>query len=195
MEQTSEGGMIQHHNRGYILHVKNGVCEIFADGDLKLGASRNIEINAGGRLDIQSGSVMNLYGSKVAITAEGDAIDLVAAGKVAIASAKTGVSIMSVDPIYVQSKAGINVKAGKGIGIASSGGDVGIKANNLKLKGDKIHLNSPGEDPDDVPDSLAAVMADVPMEKNKLGIVNPGAIDDSGIGMSADMIDEGTSLA
>lgn len=217
MEETSSDGKIAHHKGFYTVHVAGGKCEIYSEGDMKLASGGNIEINAAGKLNLVSGDVLNVSGSKVAMTAQADAIDLVAAGKIGIASAKTGLAIMSVDPIYIQSKNGINVKAkgtlgltssdgdvgisAKGkLGVASSGGDVGIKGSNVKVKGDKIHLNSPGEDPDDVadvPDALAAVKADAP-EAGKLG--TPGAGTEtkgvySGLGISADMIDEGSSFA
>lgn len=188
IEETAEGSRLSNYNQGYVLNVAGGRMEVFSRGNIEFNSGNDIIFNAGRKFVVSSGDSIEMSGSKFAATAKVDAIDLAAAGKVAISSSAKGLSIQSVGPIYVQGDASINMKA-ETISTASSG-EFGIKAGgSLKVKGTPIHLNTPGAEPADVPDSLAAVAANTPTPTS-LGVDTPNSPNARPSAISPSMVDE-----
>lgn len=128
---------------------------------------------------MSAGDAIDAAGSKIALTAKVDAIDIVAAQKLALYSGGTGLSIQSVEDMFVQAKnlnlkgdtnAALQAKGGmlslqsKGSLALAAEGNIGIGADgNVVAKGAQIHLNdgAPAA-PASAGDALAAVAANVP---------------------------------
>lgn len=228
IEESSEGFKLAHHGAGYALEVTSGKVQIISAGDVEISSHANMTLNAGGRLILNAGDSIDMAGSRIAATARVDAIDLVAAGKMALHSQKTGLSINSTEGMFIQSGKKLSVKSGEdmiiqssqnlgmkaedNIGVQSVGGTLGLKSMGsatiassvnvgfnasglVMVKGSAIHLNSPGIDPDDVPDSddaeetLSALSANVP-DPIPLKTVGESKATSRPSDISSDMVDD-----
>lgn len=228
IEESSEGFKLAHHAAGYALEVTSGKVQIISAGDVEISSHANMTLNAGGRLILNAGDSIDMAGSRIAATARVDAIDLVAAGKMALHSQKTGLSINSTEGMFIQSGKKLSVKSGEdmiiqssqnlgmkaedNVGVQSVGGTLGLKSMGsatiassvnvgfnasglVMVKGSAIHLNSPGIDPADVPDSddaeetLSALEANVP-DPIPLKTVGESKASCSPSDISSDMVDD-----
>lgn len=228
IKESSEGFKLAHHGAGYALEVTSGKVQIISAGDVEISSHANMTLNAGGRLILNAGDSIDMAGSRIAATARVDAIDLVAAGKMALHSQKTGLSINSTEGIFIQSGKKLSVKSGEdmiiqssqnlgmkaedNVGVQSVGGTLGLKSMGsatiassvnvgfnasglVMVKGSAIHLNSPGIDPADVPDSddaeetLSALEANVP-DPIPLKTVGESKASCSPSDISSDMVDD-----
>lgn len=191
IEESSTSTKAAMHTGGYILDISGGNADITVDGNLNFSATGDINFGAGRKITMSSGDTIDVMGSKVAITAKTDAIDIMAAQKLALSSHGTGLSIASVDGLYLQSSGGaVSVKSKGAVGLA--GETVGIQSSGvMKVKGSQIYLNSAGQEPPDVPDSLSAIGAAVPNPPN-LGVATPTKPIPTPTDTSPAMLDEST---
>lgn len=146
IEETSEGFKLAHHAAGYALEVSGGKVQIISAGDVEISTGGNMTLNAGGKLTLNAGDAIDIAGSKIAATARVDAVDLVAAGKMALHSQAKGLSINSVEGMFVQAGKKLNVKSGEDM-IVQSEGNLGMKAADnvgLQAVGGTLGLKSEG---------------------------------------------------
>ena len=195
IEEVSEGPKMASHSGGYALAISGGSADIIVSGDLNIGATGNISIKAGGKFAVSAGDAIDMSGSRVAITAKADAIDIAAAGKMALSSAANGMSLNSGEAMYIQSYDNMNIKStGGDVGIAATGGDLGLlSSGKMNMKGTPINLNTEGEERADVPDSLDTITANTedPLD---LGVSTPTKPIPTPTGIGPDMLDESSNI-
>lgn len=205
-EDVSDGTKVSNHKGGYMLEVSGGNMDVNVLGDINFSASGDITLNAGRKITMSSGDAINMAGSKVAITAIVDAVDIAAAQKLALYSGGTGLSIKSVEDMFVQAKnlnlkgdtnAVLQAKGGmlslqsKGSLALAAEGNIGIGADGqIIAKGSQIHLNdgNPAA-PADAGDALDTVSANVP-DPVGAGISTPTKPLPSPSNISPEMLDE-----
>lgn len=144
IEESSDGFKLAHHAGGYALEVSEGKVQIISAGDIEITTGRNLTLNSGGKMTFNAGDAIMIAGTKIAATARVDAIDLVAAGKMALHSEANGMSFVSVEgmaiqagkkmslrsgeDMTVQSKANLGIKAESSVGVQAVGGTLGLKS-------------------------------------------------------------------
>ncbi len=174
IEENSDGAKIGIYPNGYTVEISNGKCNIVSSGDMNLTSKSNLNINVGGSLAINVGESIDIAGARVALTAKADALDLLAAKKIAIQSAGGSIGIKSVTPLYLQADGEINMK---------SGGQV-------KVGGSQIHLNSPGSAPAGAIEAVAAATAKADAPEKGVAADDSVVLDTMPTGISVDMGDE-----
>ena len=140
MQEIVTGAKLAQYGTGYEIAVQGGKCVIKAAGDMELQSGGDFSITAGGKLAINVGDSIDIAGSRIAATARVDNIDLMSIGKLSLEARAGEVGIKGNTKVAIESTAGIDIKA----------------AAVTKVGGTKIHLNSPGEEPDGAQSAIAA---------------------------------------
>lgn len=146
IEESSEGFKLAHHASGYALEVSGGKVQIISAGDVEISTGGNMTLNAGGKMTLNAGDAIDMAGSKIAATARVDAVDIVAASKLALHSQAKGLSINSVEGLFMQSGKKMSVKSGEDM-IVQSDASMGIKASDnvgVQAVGGTLGIKSQG---------------------------------------------------
>jgi hypothetical protein len=93
IEENADGAKVGIYPKGYSVEITDGKCNITSTGDMNLTSKSNLNINVGGNLAINVGESIDIAGARVAMTAKVDALDLLAANKVALQSSGGEVNI------------------------------------------------------------------------------------------------------
>lgn len=169
IEEVATGKKVAEYG-SYELTVTDGVCSIVSTGDMKLSTGANLTLEAAGNITMNAGESIDIAGAAIHATARVDAIDIVAANKLALASTGGTASISSKGAAYIDAGGAVNVKGGGAV----------------KVGGTEIHLNSPGSAPDA---AIAAISADVPDAIEK-AVTSDTPKPTSSSGITADMVDD-----
>lgn len=169
IEEVADGKKVAEYG-SYELSVIGGVCTVTSAGDMKLSTGANLTLEAGGNITMNAGEAIDIAGATIHATARVDAVDIVAANKLALQSQGGTASITSKGATYIESSGAINVKGGGAV----------------KVGGTEIHLNSPDSAPDS---AIAAVAAAVPDAIPKT-VVSDAPQPTSSSGITADMADD-----
>lgn len=140
MQEIVTGAKLAQYGTGYEIAVQGGKCVIKAAGDMELQSGGDFSITAGGKLAINVGDSIDIAGSRIAATARVDNIDLMSIGKLTLEARAGEIGIKGNTKVAIESSAGIDIKSGAV----------------TKVGGTKIHLNSPGEEPDAAQSAIAA---------------------------------------
>jgi hypothetical protein len=110
MHEMVTGAKEAVYGGGYIVHVKNGVCEIRSEGNMNISSGADMTISAAGRLNMNIGDAFDLGASKIALTSRVDTLDIVSNGIMRLNSISE-LHLKSEGNMFAHTKADYNLKS------------------------------------------------------------------------------------